>query len=126
MPTIFFLQHMATYLHAIDGRIRVRFPEIRGNRRAAAQLRRDLRALSGVSSVDANPLTGSVLVEYDSNCLSADDIFDSLDVELPVDSPTQGTILKTDPSDQGKEVRDAIAEKLIEFAAERLLIAALA
>jgi copper chaperone CopZ len=117
---------MATYLHAIDGRIRVRFPEIRGNRRAAARLRRDLRALSGVTKVEANPLTGSVLVEYDSNRLSADDVFESLDVELPADGPKQGTILKTDPSDQGKEVRDAVAEKVIEFAAERLLLAALA
>jgi copper chaperone CopZ len=117
---------MATYLHALDGRIRVRFPEIRGNRRAAARLRQELRALPGVSKVDANPLTGSVLVEYDSERLSADEIFESLGVEVPADGPKQGTLLKTDPSDQGKEVRDAVAEKVIEFAAERLLLAVLA
>jgi len=117
---------MATYLHAIDGRIRVRFPELRGNRRASARLRKDLRGLSGVTKVEGNPLTGSLLVEYDNNRLSADDVFASLGVESPVDGAKQGTILKTGPSDQGKEVRDAVAEKIIEFAAERLLLAAIA
>ena len=35
-------------------------------------MRRELRALSGVTDVEANPLTGSVLVNYDSEALSED------------------------------------------------------
>lgn len=85
-----------------------------------------MRALTGVTAVDANPVTGSVLVEYNSDSITADALFDVLDVELPVETERQGAILNVESSSQGKEVRDAVAEKLIEFAAERLLLAVLA
>jgi copper chaperone CopZ len=117
---------MATYLHALDGRVRVRLSRIRGDRRTAARLRAKLRALSGVTAVDANPLTGSVLVEYDSARLAADDIFDLLDVEPPVKEAQEGALLKRESSHRRTDVRDAVAEKLVEFAAERLLMAVLA
>ena len=119
---------MATYLHAIDGRLRVRLSTLQGDRRAAAQLRRELRALSGVTDVEANPLTGSVLVNYDSEALSEDDILGALDVEA---SEVEGARTGFAPSEaasasDGPKVRDVVAEKMIEFAAERLLLAVLA
>ena len=117
---------MATYLHALDGRIRARFPKLRDDRRAAARLRQTLRALTGVTTVDVNPLTGSVLVEYDSERLSANAIFDVLDVDPPDGTEKRGALLKKESSTQRTEVRDVVAEKLIEFAAERLLLAVLA
>lgn len=117
---------MTTYLHAIDGRIRARLPEIRGNRRGAARLRADLRTLSGVTAVTANPLTGSVLVEYDSDALSADAIFDVLNVQPPTNEPKTGALLKTESVRSDPSVRDVLAEKLLELAAERLLLALLA
>lgn len=118
---------MSTYVHAIDGRLRVRLPALRGNRRAAAELRRELRALPGVNTVTPNPLTGSVLVEYDSTRLSNDDILDRLGVEPPAATDASATgSLFGDESSAGPKVQDVVAEKVIEFAAERLLLAALA
>lgn len=117
---------MPTYLHALDGRIRARFPKLRGSRRDAAQLRKELRARPGITSAEVSLLTGSVLVEYDEGRLSTSDIFDALEIEALTGGARQGVLQKTGPSDQRKEVRDAVAEQLIGFAAERLLLAAIA
>jgi copper chaperone CopZ len=117
---------MATYLHAIDGRLRVRLSTLQGDRRAAAQLRRELRALSGVTDVEANPLTGSVLVNYDSEALSEDDILGALDVEASEVEGARTAFAPSESASDGPKVRDVVAEKMIEFAAERLLLAVLA
>ena len=119
---------MATYVHALEGRLRVRFPEIRGDHRAAATLRQELRALNGVIHVEANPVTGSVLVEYDDEQLSAETLFETLDLDLEAsrDNPSHGALLKNESSEPRPEVRDVVAKKLVEFAAERLLLAVLA
>jgi len=118
---------MATYLHAIDGRLRVRLPELRGDRRAAARLRRELRALSGVSTVDANPLTGSVLVEYDADRLSTDEVLSATGVEAPdaSDDAQRVSLFNAAAADGSTTMRDVVAEKVIELAAERLLLAVL-
>ncbi|MFB6279958.1 MAG: HMA2 domain-containing protein [Salinibacter sp.] len=117
---------MASYLHALDGRIRVRFPEMRGDRRAAARLRQELRALPGITAVEVTPLTGSVLVEYDEEQCSAPDIYEALDIDPPSDTSAGGTLLKAESSGQQIQVRNAVAKSLVEFAAERLLLAVLA
>jgi copper chaperone CopZ len=122
-------QHsMGTYLHAIDGRTRVRLPELRDNPRAAARLRGKLRGLPGVTTAEANPLTGSVLVEYDNDRLSNDDILSTLGID-DASSTEQTSYFDDEASLSGRpEVRvgDIVAEKMIEFAAERLLLAVLA
>jgi copper chaperone CopZ len=119
---------MATYLHAIDGRLRVRLPELRGDRRAAASLRRELRALPGVSTVDVSPLTGSVLVEYDADRLSTDEVLGAAGVEAPdaTGDTRRGALFDAGAADRSTTVRDVVAEKVIELAAERLLLAVLA
>jgi copper chaperone CopZ len=114
---------MATYLHALDGRIRVRLPRVRDDRRAAARLRQTLRGLDGVTTATANPLTGSVLVEYDSERCSAGAIFDALDVVPPAQPGKTGPLLTPASSGRRDGVRDVVAETLLQFAAERLLMA---
>ncbi|MFB6248232.1 MAG: HMA2 domain-containing protein [Salinibacter sp.] len=118
---------MATYLHAIDGRLRVRLPALRGDRRAAARLRRTARTLPGVATANVNPLTGSLLVEYDDERLSRSEILDALGVEPP-DSSGQGqsSLLGAVSAEASPKVQDVVAEKMVEFAAERLLLAVLA
>lgn len=55
----------AEIVHAITGRIRFRFPGIKGHARRARGIKGDLSALPGVRRVEASSVTGSVLVEYD-------------------------------------------------------------
>jgi copper chaperone CopZ len=54
-------------LHAIPGRVRFRdLPEIKRNPACAETARAALAEIPGVSKVEANPTTGSILVEFDS------------------------------------------------------------
>lgn len=52
------------YSHHIPGRIRVRIPALKANAKAAQKLQIEMRQLPGVTSVEVNLLTGSVLVHY--------------------------------------------------------------
>ena len=53
--------------HQVRGRIRVRLPKARGDYAALEKVKRSISPIHGVQSVDVNPATGSVVVEYDAN-----------------------------------------------------------
>lgn len=52
------------YLHHVPGRIRIRTPELKRDAAHGAQARLLLSNTHGVTSVDLNPLTGSVTATY--------------------------------------------------------------
>src|SRR5689334_13348950 len=52
-------------LHATSGRIRIRVPDIKGNPPLAREIQQQLSGFRGVRRVEANPVTGSVLLLYD-------------------------------------------------------------
>jgi hypothetical protein len=57
-------------VHAVPGRLRVRIPGLKENPRFADALRARLHQAEGVVHVDTRPLTGSVIIQYDSGLLS--------------------------------------------------------
>ena len=116
---------MATYLHVLDGRLRVRLPRLKGARRAAAALRKQLRALDGVTSVDISLLTGSVLVTFDAERITADEILSLMDVSASPSETADRAISSAPTTPRGIDVQEVIAKKAIELAAERLLLALL-
>jgi copper chaperone CopZ len=59
-------------VHHLPGRLRLRSAVLKGNTFASEEARRHLAQIDGVTSVRANPATGSVLLEYDPNVLSPD------------------------------------------------------
>jgi hypothetical protein len=52
------------YVHILDGRLRVKVPEVKRSRSKAILVERVLRRMRGVTHVKANPLTGNVLVLF--------------------------------------------------------------
>lgn len=58
-------------VHASAGRIRLKVDDIRGNPDRARDIEARLRALTGVHTADANPLTGSLLLTYDESALQS-------------------------------------------------------
>ena len=56
---------MSCYVHSLPGRLRVRIPAIKGNAINAEMLVNQVIQLTGISSVRANPVTGSILIQYD-------------------------------------------------------------
>jgi len=64
-----------SHIHHVPGRLRIRIPELKRNPAMADSLITKLESTTGVSSVVANSLTGSVLIHYDDSACDLDSIF---------------------------------------------------
>lgn len=69
---------MSSYLHVMDGRLRVKIPETKRSVSKALHVEQVIRALPGITRVTANPTTGNVLVLFDSAQLTHDEILSVL------------------------------------------------
>lgn len=58
------------YVHHVPGRLRVRAVAVKGSEEKASAVRALLQSTSGVRSVAANPVTGSVTIHYDQHATS--------------------------------------------------------
>ena len=65
---------MNTYLHVLDGRLRIKVPEVKGDPLKASKVVGTLRKLRGVTYVHANPTTGSVVVLFEPEVISPEQI----------------------------------------------------
>jgi hypothetical protein len=54
----------STYIHALEGRLRIKLPKIKRAAIKAREVERHLQQLTGVEEVSANPTTGNVLILY--------------------------------------------------------------
>ena len=55
----------STYLHALEGRLRIKVAGVKGSPTGASRVEAHLRPVEGILEVVANPVTGNVLVLYD-------------------------------------------------------------
>lgn len=53
-------------LHHVPGRLRLRIPAAKGDRERLRSIQEIVAGLSGVRRVDANPMLGTVVVQYDA------------------------------------------------------------
>lgn len=60
--------------NTLPGRLRVRAEELRGNERTLRAITQELGGLAGVSNVETNPITGSILLNYDVALFKEKDI----------------------------------------------------
>ena len=66
------------YVHAIEGRLRIKVPEVKRAPARARQLEERFRAVEGIRDVRANPLTGNVLFLHDPRRVAARQILAAL------------------------------------------------
>ena len=72
------MSRQPAYLHALEGRLRVKLEGVKGSPVRAAEVERELQALEGVEQVTANPKTGNALILYDSSRIQQQLILDTL------------------------------------------------
>ena len=72
------------YLHVIAGRLRVKVLQVKRCPVTADRVRKQLEPIEGVTGVDANPITGNVLVYYESHLVDHRHILETL---TPFDIP---------------------------------------
>jgi len=119
---------MATYLHVLEGRIRVKIPEVKGAPGKAGDVERHVRALSPAIDVRANPVTGNVLLVFDPDSISKDRILELLGtLGYIAAEPERGPTLKVPSSAAPTDSSSALVRRFIEIclqvAIERLIFA---
>jgi hypothetical protein len=66
------------YVHAIDGRLRIKVPEVRRSPTFARRVEDLFRSVEGIREVRANPITGNVLFLHDPGTIHAREIMAGL------------------------------------------------
>ena len=61
-------------VHALPGRVRLKVAKVKGNPELARNAQEKLAAVPGIQQVEANPVTGSVLVLFDLASVAAETI----------------------------------------------------
>jgi len=69
---------VSSYVHALEGRLRIKIPEVKGAPSQARELESHLQLLTGMEEVSANTITGNVLILYDPSLLREDQIISTL------------------------------------------------
>ncbi len=65
---------VSSYVHALEGRLRIKVPEVKGAPGKAREIEGHLALCPGVEEVSANPITGSVLVFYNPRLVGQEEI----------------------------------------------------
>ncbi|MGB5054852.1 MAG: HMA2 domain-containing protein [Nitrospirales bacterium] len=56
-------------VHALPDRVRLKLHQLKNNMAYAAEIQRQLHAVPGITHLEANPKTGSLLIHYDPTVL---------------------------------------------------------
>lgn len=62
-------------VHYLPGRIRLMIPSLKGNAEAAKILKNQLIRLDQVASVQTSPISGSVIIQFDSSAITPEILF---------------------------------------------------
>jgi hypothetical protein len=56
---------MSYYMHSVPGRLRIKTPFIKGKEQAAKHVEKFFGQINGMLSIASNPVTGSIVINYD-------------------------------------------------------------
>jgi hypothetical protein len=106
------------YVHMIEGRLRIKVPEVKGAPDRACAIESQIRMIDGVDEVVANPVTGSVLIYYDARRTLMADITETLQTwgYLRHAAPAAHA-----PAGPGRGWGDMMLRATTEFALQQLL-----
>lgn len=120
---------MSYYCHQVPGRVRVKSPRLKSNPEAGNALRDLLQDLPGLRETAVNPLTGSVVVTFDSARLGGNQVLNRL-TEHGYFDPTRAVsndqVINSAATKAGKVVGKAVLGACIEKAFEGSALSLLA
>lgn len=116
----------SSYIHSLEGRLRIKLPVVKGAAAKALEVEDDLRNCTGVQYVSANPTTGNVLILYNVRLIDQWQIISCLKEwgYLPQSSPRAGGAQTSAPTGGIVEkVTTTVTASLMEVALTRLVAA---
>lgn len=111
------------YLHALEGRLRINVPGVKGSPRTASDVEGLLASLQGVDAAEANPRTGNVLVLYDPSRLTQGELIESLQDAGLFRGGRQQPALSASTDGSNDTLAHVIFRASFEFALQRLITA---
>jgi copper chaperone CopZ len=120
---------MSYYIHSVPGRLRVKSPVIKGDAEKARDLKDRIETMQGVNSAAANPVTGSIVVTYDTGHATQEDILGILSGMghfEPSKAVTHDEYIRDKASKAGKLIGRAVMGTFIEKAFEGSALSLLA
>lgn len=113
------------YVHALEGRLRIKIPKVKGAAGQAQQVEHHLRQLTGVEYVSANPITGNVLILYNPRLTAQENIIFSLKefgyLSHSIPTVTKRTGTRSTQHGVVEKVTATVAASLMEVALTRLV-----
>ena len=108
----------SNYLHTAEGRLRIKIAGLKRSPETSAAVESNLRSLDGVNHVNANPLTGNLLVLFEPEDTNHEQIINHLKQQGYLKAPQ-----KSPKADGGayNGVTKAISEMIIQMAVEAAL-----
>jgi copper chaperone CopZ len=112
---------VSPYLHALDGRIRIKIAAVKDSPAQATEVEQALRQKDGITAVKANPMTGNVLILFEPALIHQEQVLQAI---------RHAGYLKSGPSSpkpvQTRSVGNAIAkycfQSLADLAVQRLIL----
>jgi len=114
----------SSYVHILEGRLRIKIPKVKGSDGQAQELEQQLRQSTGIESVSANPITGNVLVLYNPRLIDQWNIISSLKEMGYLSQAGGGSgARRSQLAPQGvvEKVTSTVAATLMELALSRLV-----
>ena len=122
---------MLEYVHFIPGRLRLRITSLR-HQGKAAEAEAKVAAIADVTSATANPLTGSLKIEFDRRRLSIGDLWKKLQTlgYVAEACPEPGAVWSASADNHeayrfGRAVTDALIEAVVQHSAQAVFRALL-
>ena len=108
---------ISPYIHLLDGRLRIKIPEVKGMPQQAVMVEQVLLGMDGITDVTANPTTGNVLVLFDASVIGQQDILTALQKAGYLKESHHAS------RQERKGLTHFVVQSAIELALERLVLA---
>jgi len=119
---------MAHYIHHVPGRLRVKTPAVKRNETQARLARETLEGTEGITAIDVNVVTGSIVINYDHRVGDGGAILDLLRERGYITRVPSSKGISVFPNEAGvgQKVTDIVVSKLVETVLERSATALIA
>ena len=112
---------MSEYIHALDGRLRIKVAEVKGAPSKALEIESQLRQVNGIDHVSANPMTGNILILYDPRRIVQQEIIDALRALGGLQERSHAQMLTREAPAARAKPGEALAETLVRSTMELAL-----
>lgn len=113
----------SSYLHVLDGRIRIKVPEIKGLPSKASALEEALQRIPGVTEVKANPVTGNILILFESGTTGHEQILETIKKHGYLRGSHHSPPPTAYQTELGDKLTKIVVETLLEAAVRRVIVA---